>query len=150
MVYRRLYKEMQIDFFDTETGMDNRAVKGGVYQIDLINVETNKSVCLYIGESVWIASRCGLHLYSIFEEPEYLGLKKDDLDNDKLTLKFSVISEIIEKKSILGVGKYKEQELKAIIENRPLTQLQTSDRQIRNIDEKVEIVQREMKCNGLK
>lgn len=141
---------MRIDFFNTEMGMDNRAIKGGIYQIDLINVEADKSICLYIGESACIASRCGTHLYSIFEEPEYLGLKKDDLDSDKLTLKFTVIGEIIEKKSILGVGKYKEQELEAIKKNSPLTQLKTSDRQIRNINEKVEIVQRAMKCNGLK
>ncbi len=141
---------MKIDFFCVETGMDTRAVKGGVYQVELINTDKNTSICLYIGESVWIAARCGEHLYSVFEKPEYFGLQKEDLDNDKLTLKFSVVNEILEKKSILGVGKYKEQELKAINEYKPITQLKTSDRQIRNVSEKISKVQEKMIEFGLK
>jgi len=84
-------------------------------------VKENVNICLYIGESVWIASRCGEHLYSVMENPEYFGLKKDDINNDELTLKFSVINKIEGKKSELGVGSYKEFELQTIKENKPLT-----------------------------
>ena len=52
---------MKIDFFNTCNGMDPRAINHGVYMIELL--EKEESVCLYIGESVWIASRCGVHLY---------------------------------------------------------------------------------------
>lgn len=49
------------------------------------------------------------------------------------------------KKSILGVGSYKKIELEYIKDKKPLTQLRTSDRQIRNISDKVKKVQDEMK-----
>ena len=98
-------------------------------------LEKKESVCLYIGESVWIASRCGVHLYSLYENHNYFGLTKEDIDNDEFTLKFSVIDSLNEKKSVLGVGQYKNLELDAIRRNKPLTQLETSDRQIRDVQE---------------
>lgn len=48
--------KMRIDFFETNNGMDTRAVGAGVYMIELENRITKNKVCLYIGESVWIAS----------------------------------------------------------------------------------------------
>ena len=100
---------MKIDFFNTCNGMDPRAINHGVYMIELL--EKEESVCLYIGESVWIASRCGVHLYSLYENPNYFGLTKEDIDNDEFTLKFSVIDSLNEKKSVLGVGQDKSLEL---------------------------------------
>ena len=139
---------LNIDFFETENGMDIRAAKGGVYQVEL--VKEDKHICLYVGESIWIASRCGQHLYSVMDNPEYFGLKKEDIDNNELTLKFSIVNKIEGKKSELGFGTYKEYELQAIKENEPLTQLKTSDRQIRNKQEKVDRVQYKMKELGFK
>lgn len=139
---------MKIDFFETENGLDIRAAKGGVYQVDL--VKGNISICLYVGESVWIASRCGVHLYSVMNNPEYFGLELADLNNEELTLKFSVVEEIEGGKGELGRGNYKDAELQAIKEYRPLTQLETSDNQIRSVEEKVKKVQDKMKKIGLK
>lgn len=116
--------------------MDTRAVGAGVYMIELENRITKNKVCLYIGESVWIASRCGVHLYSLCENPSYFGLEKDDIENDDFILKFSVVETIDDKKSVLGCGQYKELELGAIKDNKPLTQLDTSDRQIKDIEKK--------------
>ena len=126
---------MKIVCFNTCNGMDPRAINHGVYMIELL--EKEESVCLYIGETVWIASRCGVHLYSLYENPNYFGLTKEDIDNDEFTLKFSVIDSLNEKKSVLGVGQYKSLELDAIRRNKPLTQLETSDRQIRDVQEKI-------------
>ncbi|MCH5325339.1 MAG: hypothetical protein J1E39_08995 [Eubacterium sp.] len=139
---------MKIKFFETENGLDIRATEGGVYQVEL--VKDNIRICLYIGESVWIASRCGTHLYSFINDPGYFGLKQEDINNDELTLEFSVIDKIESKKSVLGRSSYKEAELQAIKNNEPLTQLKTSDRQIRNVDEKIKKVQDKMKEMGLK
>lgn len=97
---------MRIDFFETNNGMDTRAVGAGVYMIELENRITKNKVCLYIGESVWIASRCGVHLYSLYENPSYFGLEKDDIENDDFILKFSVVETIDDKKSVLGCGQY--------------------------------------------
>lgn len=134
---------MKIQFFETKEGFDNRAIKGGVYQIELKDTKGQK-ILLYIGESVWITERCGQHLYALYSDPAYFGLTQDDLDNGNLTLVFSVLDEAADKKSVLGVGKYKEMELSYIKNNNPLTQLNTSDRQIRDIDEKIIKVQNEM------
>ena len=141
---------MKIDFFETDSGMDPRAVKGGTYLVELINCRTADKVCLYIGESVWIASRCGVHLYSLFENAAYFGLIDEDLENESFILKFSVIDTIDDKKSILGCGKYRESEKEAIENYHPLTQLKTSDRQIRNIEDKIGKVQDELKNRGWK
>ena len=139
---------LRIDFFSTSEGMDQRAVNHGVYSIELVG--RGKKICLYIGESVWIASRCGVHLYELYEDPGYFGLTKDDLNNDEFTLKFSVIESISDKKTLLGIGEYKQLELKAIKSNKPLTQLETSDRQIRNKEEKIKKVQGELTNQGFK
>lgn len=141
---------MKIDFFTTATGMDQKAVRGGVYHIEILKEGTDSLISLYIGESVWIAARCGQHLYSFYDNPNYFGLTKEDLENDEFVLRFSVLEEIVGKKSLLGVGKYRGQELKYIRENNPTSQLNTSDSQIRNIDEKVDTVQFAMKAHGLK
>ncbi|WP_294370805.1 hypothetical protein [uncultured Clostridium sp.] len=141
---------MQIDFFETDNGMDSRAVGAGVYMVELENKKTKKKICLYVGESVWIASRCGVHLYSLYEDPNYFGLTKGDIENDQFILKFSVVENINGKKSVLGCGKYKELELEAIKANKPLTQLDTSDRQIRNNEKKKLKVQSELLKQGFK
>lgn len=140
---------IKINFFETEIGMDCRAIKSGVYQVDILKKDKDP-ICLYIGESVWIASRCGLHIYYLFENPNYFGLNKEDLENEEYTLKFTVLDDIKYKKSELGVGSYKKQELEAIQKYKPLTQLNTSDRQIRDIEMKVNKVQTKMKENGFK
>lgn len=140
---------MKIEFFKTENGMDLRAVKGGVYQVELL-MDGKDPICLYIGESVWIASRCGAHLYSLYEDPAYFGLTKEDLENECFTLRFSVLNNIDGKKSELGVGSYKKQELEAIKKYKPLTQLETSDRQIRDENDKINKVQEALKENGYK
>lgn len=139
---------MKIQFFETNNGLDNRAIKSGVYQIELQNNQ-GQTIPLYIGESVWIAERCGQHLYALFNDPSYFGLEENDLSRDDLILKFTVCEEIKDKKSILGVGRYKEIELKYIKENNPLTQLYSSDRQI-SIEEKKNKVQNKMLEMGFK
>lgn len=122
---------MKIEFFETEKGFDTRAIEGGVYHVELLRMgKEDKPISLYIGESVWIAHRCSDHLYSLWDDSSYFGLTDDDLKNDNLILRFSVLDEIEGKKSILGVGKYKDKELVHIRDKNPLTQLMTSDRQL--------------------
>lgn len=64
---------MKIQFFETKEGFDNRAIKGGVYQIQLKGY--GKIISLYIGESVWITERCGQHLYALYLE--FLWMRPD-------------------------------------------------------------------------
>ena len=122
---------MKIEFFETKDGLDPRSVKGGVYHIELIKIGNEQNpISLYIGESAWIANRCGNHLYAFFENPQYFGLTPTNFNDNTLILRFSVLDQIDEKKSVLGVGKYKNEELKYIQRIKPLTQLETSDRQL--------------------
>lgn len=55
---------MKIDFFETDNDMDFRAIKCGIYQVELI-MDGKNPICLYIGESVWIASRSGKHIFIV-------------------------------------------------------------------------------------
>lgn len=141
---------MIINFFETYEGLDIRAIKGGIYQVELLKKGIDESLSLYIGESEWVIERCGIHLYAFYDNPSYFGLTKNDLEDNNLILKFSLLKELKDKKSILGVGKYKEVELKHIKDKEPLTQLRTSDRQIKDIKEKVDKVQDAMKKVGFK
>lgn len=141
---------MKIDFFQTEYGMDTKAVNAGVYHVELVNPSQNSRLSLYVGESVFIAARCGAHLYEFYKNPHYFGLEEEDREDDELTLKFTVLNSIEQEKSVLGVGRYKEEEMKYIREYGPLTQLETSDRQISNEDDKVRKVQETMKAKGFK
>lgn len=141
---------MRIDFFTTNGGMDKRAIKGGVYHVELLKKDLPYTISLYIGESVCIAVRCGEHLYSFYADPGYFGLKSEDLNNDELTLRFSVLQTLVGRKCILGVKRYKDLELKYIQKEIPITQLRTSDRQIKNKDEKIQVVQEEMLKKGFK
>ena len=132
---------MKIEFFETDNGMDPSAIKDGVYHIELIDKnDEEKRISLYVGESVWIASRCGEHIYSLYENPSYFGLEPKDLDRQDLILRFSVLKNINERKSVLGVGNYKDLEMEYIQKYQPLTQLQTSDRQL-TVAKKIKCVQ---------
>lgn len=96
------------------------------------------SLRLYVGESGIVIKRCGEHLYNLFNDPSYLGLKEEDLENSELTLRICLVEPIKEKKKFWWDKNYKDKELKAIHDFNPITQLLTSDRQIQD---KVEIVQ---------
>lgn len=140
---------MEIIFFETGNGLDKRAVKGGIYHVELLKKGGGMNpISLYIGESAWIACRCGQHLYSFFENPQYFGLKPENAADESLILKFSVLDSIDEKKSVLGAGSYKQKELQYIQKEKPLTQLETSDRQIKSNEEKLRRVQEEMIKRG--
>lgn len=142
---------MQVDFFNASNGFDKKAIHGGIYQVELImKSKVTEPISLYIGESVWIAVRCAQHLYSVFENPMYFGLSRDDLENDDLILKFKVLDSVEDKKSLIGVGRYKQKELEYIKKLEPLTQLDTSDRQLKDNKKKYEKVQKEMEKRGYK
>lgn len=141
---------MVIDFFSTEDGFDKRAIKGGIYHVELKKKGIDDSISLYIGESVWIARRCGRHLYVFDDKPEIFGLEDSDKDNDDLILKFSVLEEIdLKKDTNHNKIFYKERELEYIKRKKPLTQLM-SDIQIKSIDKRKKMVREKMEELGFK
>lgn len=141
---------MIINFFEIYEGLDIRAIKGGIYQVELLKKGIDESLSLYIGESEWVIERCGRHLYAFYDNPNYFGLTRNDLEDNNFILKFTLLKELKDKKSILGVGKFKKVELEYIKYKEPITQLRTSDRQIKDIKEKVDKVQDAMKKIGFK
>ena len=128
---------MNIDFFSFRGKFDNRAITSGVYKVDLINSKKSTPLCLYIGESVWMASRCGRHLFALKNNPDYFGLTDENMQDECLTLKFSVV-EVINTEKKNDVKLYKEKELDAIQKYKPLTQGESSDKQSRNKSKKVQ------------
>lgn len=136
--------KITIQFFEKDRF--NCAVNGGVYLIELLK-SGKSSIYLYVGESGSVIKRCGEHLYELFNNPSYLGLIDNDLERNDFILRFSLVKSIKEKKKFWWDKNYKEEELKAIHKYNPITQLPTSDRQISN---KVDIVQSEMKKCGFK
>lgn len=119
---------MNIKFFEDDL---NRAIGTGVYQISIMKDGLKQS--LYIGKSVYMIKRCGEHLYTLNQRPEYLGLTSDDLNNKDLYLIFEVLETEIRKDDI-------NLEIAAIKKHQPLTQTGISDYQCK-IEKKIENVQ---------
>lgn len=142
---------MNIDFFQMGNGLDQGAINGGVYHVELIKNGIKDPISLYIGESVWIARRCGRHLYVFDGKPELFGLEVDDKINDDLTLKFSVLEKIdLKKDTQENRDYYKKRELKYIDDLKPLTQSSKSDIQIKDVEKRKKKVQDKMKELGFK
>ena len=138
--------KIKIQFFEEQKQFKN-AIKGGVYLVELLKDDKKDSIRLYVGESGTVIKRCGEHLYDLFNNPSYFGLEEKDLEKSDLTLRISLVESIKEKKKFGWDKNYKSKEKKAIDDFNPLTQLSTSDHQIKD---KVEVVQNEMKRLGFK
>lgn len=126
---------INIRFFEKEHAFDKRAFGKGIYVIKLQkkNNPEKKPITLYIGQSVWIIVRCAGHLYRTFKEPEYLGLTRENLEDDSLELVVQVLEAVETKENL------REREKHYIRQERPLTQYDNNDKQISN---KCEIVQK--------
>lgn len=89
--------KIKIQFFEEGTQLID-AVEGGVYLIDLLKDGKEKPIHLYVGESGAVIKRCGEHLYTLFNQPDYFGLEPDDLEESELTLRIQLVKSIKEKK----------------------------------------------------
>lgn len=125
-------RKININFFIKDGVFDKRAISKGVYSIRLRNRDNDKEIKLYVGQSVWMIVRCAGHLHRIFTEPEYMGLKVDDLDRENFELVFKVEG-VAEKREELS-----SKERDYIEKLKPLTQGKIRDWQV---DNKFEIVQ---------
>lgn len=138
--------KIKIQFFEEESQLKD-AINGGVYLIDLQKDDKEEPIHLYVGESGAVIKRCGEHLYTLFDKPDYFGLDFKDLERNDLTLSIQLVEPIKEKKRFWWDKNYKNKELDVIHTYNPVTQLPTSDRQIQN---KYEVVQNIMKELGFK
>lgn len=111
---------LQVQFFQNDV---IKAIKGGVYQISLQKVDSERCV-LYIGESFSMLIRCVQHLYRLRKYPEYLGMTTETLRDQNLILMF----EILELEEAMGIRRKKEKEY--IKKYRPLLQSGLSDRML--------------------
>lgn len=135
---------MEIRFFEEVDFLNKKAIGPGIYNIKIglsgdNNAEYNS---LYIGQSYSMMTRCSAHLYELYKEPSYFGLKCDDLSNDNLELIVEVYESVNVDEGLSSKDRdilLREKELEAIKKLNPLSQLATSDRLNK---ERVDIVQR--------
>lgn len=118
---------MKINFFNNNGYVKEEAIGAGIYQFKLKKGDIVKS--LYIGKSYSILLRCAQHVYELKKDKSYFGLT-NNWDDDELEL-------IVDIYEIVDVDKLstsdrdillREKELNAIIKEKPLVQLETSDR----------------------
>ena len=110
--------KIAIDFFQKNF---NEAIGSGVYQLSLAYNEHKRA--LYIGESITVMRRCATHLWELNQDPSYICLDANMLEDENITLTF----ELIESEDNEGKRKAKEKEL--IRERKPLTQSGIKDNQ---------------------
>ena len=112
---------MKIEYFLKNGVLDNRALDGGVYVVDLLKDNSKQVIHLYVGEAGCIVKRCGTHLMEFSKKSEYFGIKEEYKNKKDLTLRFTVHRPLREKDGRVE-EEYKKIELETIKELKPLTQ----------------------------
>lgn len=116
---------MKIEYFLKNGVLDNRALDGGVYVVDLLNDNSKEVIHLYVGEAACIVNRCGKHLMEFSKNTRYFGIKKKYKNNKDLVLRFTVHKHLRKKEE--GYDKYYIEVENAIIKKlKPLTQYPNS------------------------
>jgi len=117
--------KLKIEFFNKDL-ID--AIGSGVYDI---SIEANgKTKSLYIGESVFVLVRCAAHLYEFKKNPEYFGFDNENINNDSIIFKFSLVEAIYNKSD------RKKREGVEISRCEPLSQSGINDR-MKDIESKI-------------
>lgn len=117
--------KIKIDFF-SDNFVD--AIGAGIYEVSMCY--NNENISLYVGESVFVLVRCATHLFEFKKEPCYFGFKNEDVENENITLKFS----LLEKEE--DTAERKKREKAYIKEKAPKLQTGISDR-MKKIDDKI-------------
>ena len=105
------------------------AIEAGIYGIFI--KKGNIEELLYIGESVFVLTRCTTHLYEIKKGEGYLGFSSKDLGDKEIELVFK----LLESNSDSFTRKHNEKEL--IKQLQPIQQSGVSDR-VRSVDKMIE------------
>lgn len=138
---------MKIEYFLVDGKLDNRALDGGVYRVDLI-IDSDIVIPLYVGEAGCIVKRCGFHLLSFSNNSEYFGIQEKYLNEERLVLRFSVQSKLRDKSDRYD-QLYIYEEEKAIKKIKPVTQNPESNNDnMISVKKKIEAVNRKMKEYG--
>lgn len=139
---------MEIKFFEKDGHINPESIYAGVYQIK-IGVKGDveeKYLPLYIGESYSMLLRCSYHLYEVFHtDPTYLGLTKEDLENEKLLLVVDTYKRVELSDEISNSDRdilLRTEELSAIKSIMPLSQNENNDNLKKN---RVMVVQNAIK-----
>lgn len=119
---------MKISFFSNDNNVNIEAIGAGVYRFMI--KKANVSKALYIGESFSMLARCATHIYELKKDMSYFGLKEEYWEDEELEL----VVEIYESINVDGLSSIdrgillRKKELNAIKNEKPLAQLETSDR----------------------
>lgn len=114
---------MKIEYFLLNGYLDDRALNGGIYQVDLGKVDSDKWIHLYVGEAGCMIKRCGQHLLEFSNDCKYFGLEKSDCKLEDLILKFSVNRKIEKAKKPYYDEEYIKNENEVKKELQPITQM---------------------------
>lgn len=118
---------MKINFFNNNGYVNKEAIGAGVYRFMIKKGQNIQS--LYIGESFSMLTRCAQHIYELKKDKSYFGLTEHWNDDE-----IELVVDIYESVEIEGLSSsdrdilLREKELKAIEREKPLAQLETSDR----------------------
>lgn len=85
--------KIKIDYFSKNL---IEAIGAGIYKISIIK-ENGDTAPLYIGESIFVLVRCATHLFELKKSPNYFGFTEENINNEKITLKFEMLHQIDDK-----------------------------------------------------
>lgn len=140
---------MKIEFFQKNGYIDEEAIKGGVYLVDLV-YGGKRVIHLYVGEAACVVSRCSRHIHEFKSNPSYFGLLEEDTVQDYI-LRFSLVKSIKVEKKGKRDPLYDNHQIEEIKRLEPVTQVKTgkSDRML-NQTKRIKVVQETMKAYGYK
>lgn len=119
---------MKIIFFNDSRAIKKNAIGSGVYKFTIKKGENQR--ILYIGKSYSMILRCANHIYELEKDKSYFGLTQDDWVNEELEIIVDIYEQVDTSElssSDRNILLY-EKELEAIKKEKPLAQLETSDR----------------------
>ena len=85
--------KIKIDYFSKNL---IEAIGAGIYKISIIK-ENGDTAPLYIGESIFVLVRCATHLFELKKNPNYFGFTEENINDEKITLKFEMLHQIDDK-----------------------------------------------------
>ena len=121
---------MKIRFFSSGCHLYKEAIGAGIYRFMIKKGDATQT--LYIGQSFSMLARCAEHIYELKRDLSYFGLNDENWEDDELEL----IVDIYESVGVDGLSSgdrdilLHEKELEAIKKEKPLAQLETSDRSL--------------------
>lgn len=110
------------------------AIGAGVYEAEIV-YNNGKTKSVYIGESIFVLTRCATHLFELKKFPRYWGFTDKTIDDENITLRLHIL-QFPDGKNKECKAHRKEFEVEQIKLKKPTSQSGRAD-YLRDVEERI-------------